>query len=198
MVACGIIAWSDRFKKNFFLFKICEFTLFSSVLVCFHLKLIFQTFAAFEESCSRKMHPFIVCLLLPLICCYPYCLIWEAYCVPSLIHQTLPLFLQVSFQTDFSFSFSFFVLRATPSAYGSSQTSGQIGAAAAGLHHSHSTARSEPHLPPTLQSVAMLDLYSLSRARDQTHILMDTSQVLNPLSHNRNSQTDFLTEALNL
>ena len=28
----------------------------------------------------------------------------------------------------------------------------------------------------------------LSTARDQTHILMDTSQVLNPLSHNGNSQ----------
>ena len=31
-------------------------------------------------------------------------------------------------------------------AYGSSQARGQIGATAAGLHHSHSNARSEPHL----------------------------------------------------
>ena len=30
-------------------------------------------------------------------------------------------------------------------------------------------------------------LNSLSEARDQTHILMDTSQVLNPLSHDRKS-----------
>ena len=30
-------------------------------------------------------------------------------------------------------------------------------------------------------------LNSLSKARDQTHILMDTSRVLNPLSHNGNS-----------
>ena len=30
-------------------------------------------------------------------------------------------------------------------------------------------------------------LNPLSKARDQTHILMDTSQIPNPLSHNRNS-----------
>ena len=31
-----------------------------------------------------------------------------------------------------------------------------------------------------------------SKARDQTHILMDTSRVLNPLSHNGNSRFLFL------
>ena len=31
-------------------------------------------------------------------------------------------------------------------------------------------------------------LYPLSEARDQTHILISTSQVLNPLSHNVNSR----------
>jgi len=34
-------------------------------------------------------------------------------------------------------------------AYGSSQAGGYIGAAAAGLYHSHSSTRSEPHLQPT-------------------------------------------------
>ena len=34
-------------------------------------------------------------------------------------------------------------LRAAPEAYGSSQARGRIGATAAGLHHSHSNARSE-------------------------------------------------------
>ena len=34
-----------------------------------------------------------------------------------------------------------FVLRAPPAAYSSSQARGQIGATAAGLHHSHSNAR---------------------------------------------------------
>ena len=32
----------------------------------------------------------------------------------------------------------------------------------------------------------------LSKARDWTHILMDTGQILNPLSHNRNSQDKIL------
>ena len=38
------------------------------------------------------------------------------------------------------------LLRATPMAYGGSQARGLIGAVAAGLHHSHSNARSEPCL----------------------------------------------------
>ena len=41
-------------------------------------------------------------------------------------------------------------------AYGSSQARGQTGAAAAGLHHSHSNARSELSLPPTPQLTATL------------------------------------------
>ena len=35
---------------------------------------------------------------------------------------------------------------AAPAAYGGSQARGGIGAAATGLRHSHSNARSEPHL----------------------------------------------------
>jgi len=42
-------------------------------------------------------------------------------------------------------------------AYGGSQARGLIRAIAAGLHHSHSNARSEPCLPPTPQITAMLD-----------------------------------------
>ena len=40
----------------------------------------------------------------------------------------------------------FLHFRAAPMAYGSSQAGGLIGAAAAGLHHSHSSAESELHL----------------------------------------------------
>ena len=40
----------------------------------------------------------------------------------------------------------FFPFRATPKAYGSSQARDRIGAAAVGLHHSHSHMGSEPHL----------------------------------------------------
>ena len=52
-------------------------------------------------------------------------------------------------------SFFFLLFRATPLAYGSSHTKGQMGAAAAG--HSHSHARSKPCLQPTRQLMAMLD-----------------------------------------
>ena len=53
----------------------------------------------------------------------------------------------------------FFLLlfRATPAAYGGSQTRGRIRATAARLHHSHSYMGSEPRLRPTLQLVAMPD-----------------------------------------
>ena len=44
--------------------------------------------------------------------------------------------------------------KASPAAYGASQARGQIRAAAAGLHHSHSNARSKPHLEPTPQLTA--------------------------------------------
>ena len=54
--------------------------------------------------------------------------------------------------------FSFCLFRAAPVAYGCFQARGLIGAVAAGLHHNHSNARSEPHLRPTPQLMAKLDL----------------------------------------
>ena len=69
------------------------------------------------------------------------------------------------------------------SAYRSSWASGHTGAIATetsdwrhnyNLHH---------------RSWQLWILKPLSEARDWTHILMDTSQVLNPLSHNRNSKS---------
>lgn len=65
-----------------------------------------------------------------------------------------------------------------PVEYGGSEARGQIGAVAASLHHSHSNARSEPHLQPTPQLTAMWQcqiLNPLSEARVQTCILMDTN-----------------------
>ena len=49
------------------------------------------------------------------------------------------------------------LFRAVPTAYGGSQARGLIGATAASLHHSHSNARTEPHLRPTSQLMATLD-----------------------------------------
>ena len=57
-------------------------------------------------------------------------------------------------------------------AHGGSQAGGRIGATAAGLQHS---------------SWKCWILNPLSKARDQTYILMDTTQVGNPVSHNGNS-----------
>ena len=47
--------------------------------------------------------------------------------------------------------------RATYTAYGGSQARGQIRAVAAGLHHSHNNAGSEPHPRPTPQLMATRD-----------------------------------------
>ena len=49
--------------------------------------------------------------------------------------------------------------------------------------HSHSNKGSELHH----SSRPLQILNPLSKARDRTHILLNTSQVHNPLSHNRNS-----------
>ena len=53
--------------------------------------------------------------------------------------------------------FFFSLFRAIPAAYGGSQGRGQIGAVAAGLHHSHSNEGSELRLPPTPQLTVMPD-----------------------------------------
>ena len=55
------------------------------------------------------------------------------------------------------FFFFFFLFTAALVAYGSSQARGRIRASATGLHHSHSSTRSKPHLQLGLQLAAMLD-----------------------------------------
>ena len=64
-------------------------------------------------------------------------------------------------------------------AYGSSQARGQIRVSAVHPQYSHSNARSKLHLWPIQQLAAMLDwiFNPLSKARDWSHILMDTSPV---------------------
>ena len=51
-----------------------------------------------------------------------------------------------SFLASLFLFFSFLLFRAALAAYASSQARGQIGAAAAGLYHSHSNRVFEPHL----------------------------------------------------
>ena len=55
------------------------------------------------------------------------------------------------------YTFFFFFFRALLMAYRGSQARGRLGAVAAGLHHSHSSAGSEPHLRPTPQLMATPD-----------------------------------------
>ena len=78
-----------------------------------------------------------------------------------------------------NFIFILFFFRAASTANVSSQARGQIGAVAAGIHYSHSNARLE--LLPGNYIMAHSNTVSLthwvSGARDQTHILKDTSQV---------------------
>ena len=53
--------------------------------------------------------------------------------------------------------FLFLLFRVASAVYGSSKAWGPIGAAAAGLHHSHSNLGSKLHLSPMLQLVATPD-----------------------------------------
>ena len=65
--------------------------------------------------------------------------------------------IEAQFSGEGGLGFFVCIFRAAPVAYGDSQARGQIGALAAGLHHSHSNVGSEPCLRPTLQLMAMLD-----------------------------------------
>ena len=61
--------------------------------------------------------------------------------------------------------------------YGSSQARGPVGATAAGLCHSHSNVRSEPHLRLYHNSRQCQIINSLSQVRDQTRNLMVPSWI---------------------
>ena len=79
------------------------------------------------------------------------------------IYKILGFFLdcaegETSLNSFFLFlSFFSCLFRATPSAYGGSQSRGPIGAVTAGLHHSYSNAGSEPHVQPIPQPMATPD-----------------------------------------
>ena len=76
------------------------------------------------------------------------------------------------------FFFGLFAISwAVPAAYGGSQARGRMGAVAASLHHSHSNVGSESDLYHSSRQCQILN--PLSKARDQTCLLTDTSQVLN-------------------
>ena len=90
------------------------------------------------------------------------------------------------------------LFRATPAAYRDSQAKGGIRAVAPGLRHSHSNTRSELHLQPTPQLHQRRILIPLSKARDQTHILMDTSWIRFPCATTGTPHYQVLTAHLGL
>ena len=103
-------------------------------------------------------------------------------------HLPIPLtFMFNSRLFFFSFLFFFFLFRAAPAAYGGFQARSLFGAAAAGLHHSHSSGDLSHACDLHHSSQQCWTLNSLREARSQTHIFMDTSCAHNPLSHNGNS-----------
>ena len=75
----------------------------------------------------------------------------------AFVHQPCPHHIYLYYFLSFCLFFLSVFFRAAPTAYGSSQARGEIEAVAAGLHHSHSNARSEPHLQPIPQLRAMPD-----------------------------------------
>ena len=82
------------------------------------------------------------------------------------------------FLANFGFLFvCLFWFLGPPSAYGSTQTRGPIGATAARLHHSHSDVGSEPLLQPTPQLMATPESQPTEQARDQTRNLMVPNQI---------------------
>ena len=84
------------------------------------------------------------------------------------LHWSMPHFYLLLFIYSF---------RAVPSAHGSSQARGQTGATAAGLHHSHISAGSEPSLQPTSQLMAKLDPGPTEQGQGSNPHPMDTSQI---------------------
>ena len=88
-------------------------------------------------------------------------------------------------------SFSFFLLKAVPVAYGSSQAREWIRAVLSGLGPSHGDIGSKLHLQPTSQPAARSDP-SPTWSRPGTEPFWTPCWVLNPLSHTGNSLGVFL------
>ena len=135
------------------------------------------TFSSLHSLCLFELytngisgrHSFVYSFFRPVRCLWnPFTvLLLHSPCCVTFQHVTILLLIVMWVFSRFGyykslllwrFFFFFFLFRAAPMAYGSSLAKGQIGAAAASLHHSHSNARCEPHLWSTLQLVPMPDL----------------------------------------
>ena len=97
-------------------------------------------------------------------------------CVPSLFYFTLFYIILFYFILFYLFIICC-LFRATPAAHGGTQARGWIWDVAAGLHHSH-TVWDLSHICDLHHSSQQHQILSpLSKARDQTCILLDASQI---------------------
>ena len=116
--------------------------------------------------------------------------LWTQLCCNFLLYSRSNKFFPLAFFLSFFF---FFLFRAAPMAYESSWARGWIGAGS--LCHSHSHTRSKLHLQPMLQ-LAYGNAASFShwmRPGIEPASLWILCQILNPLSHNRNSSFSLFT-----
>ena len=95
----------------------------------------------------RKKHPFVFELNIGL-----QVILIKGYFKSGFNYTVVKISLSLSLSLFF-----FGLFRGTPMAYGSSQARDQSGAIAAALHHSHSSAGSEPQPRPTPQLAAIPD-----------------------------------------
>ena len=118
------------------------------------LLIFFLPFFIFSNGCTGKLWKVLGQGLNPGCSCNLLHQVWDethAYPVP----RASVVSAHCTTVGTFPFSLHF---RAAPVAYGRSQARGPVGAAGAGLHHSHSNARSKPCLQPTPQLMATPDL----------------------------------------
>ena len=111
---------------------------------------------------------------------WSFCLLYVCFFVLGCNWFVRLFFFFFRFFFFFPFFFFFFFLvifRAAPMAYGGSQDRGQIGAASAGLHHSPQQHQIQATSVTCTTAVPSNVLNPLSKARDRTCVLVDTSQV---------------------
>ena len=137
--------------------------------------------SSLEECLFRSFDHFSIGLsLLFWLSNFHYSIFWVTNLFLCIIHSALQCLNSACNFFIFKFIYLFIVFclfRAAPVAYGGSQAMCVIRAIAACLCHSHSTARSKPHLQPYHSSWQCWILIPLSEARDWTHNLMVPSRI---------------------
>ena len=157
--------------------------LFYSIILRFIHDVIVTIVHSFFLLSITPLHGYPkICLSIHLLICFKV----FGYCKQSCYEHS-----SISLCEDIHFFF--FLFRAAPAAYGSSQARGWMGAIATATATATSTATATMDLSSIYNlhhsSCQHWILNLLREAQDGTRILMDTSRVCNLLSHNGNSWT---------